>query len=204
MKDAEFSAHFNEMQARIAAEDSRKLTLPASPDAYKIELPKDFKTPPGIEFKFNDGDPLLSQAKTWAQKNGLSQEAFAEGLALIAGDRVGTEESIKKTYNAEIAKLGAAGPARVDAVVRWMNAQQDGAALANILKLAPVASTISALEGIMTRMTNQGGGTFKGTGREAPEQPGKVSEADYLKMSPADRLAYARKFPQPGMARKAS
>jgi hypothetical protein len=61
---------------------------------------------------------------------------------------------------------------------------------------------VQIAEKLITRMTNQGGGSFRTNHRDAPQEPGKVSEADYNKMTPADRLAYARKFPQQGMARK--
>ena len=48
---------------------------------------------------------------------------------------------------AEVAKLGAAGTQRVDAVVRWMTGTMGTAAadMARVLQAVPMASTIVAL-----------------------------------------------------------
>ena len=68
------------MAARIAAEDSRKLTLPQTADAYKVELPADFKPPEGVKFAFQADDPLLSQARSVAHELGIPQEGFSKLL----------------------------------------------------------------------------------------------------------------------------
>ena len=56
-----------------AAEDAKRLSLPATAKDYKLELPKDLKLPAGVEFKFNENDPVLGpvlkQAQTWAKAN---------------------------------------------------------------------------------------------------------------------------------------
>jgi hypothetical protein len=198
VKGADLRKDFDELVAFKAADDSRRLTLPQKADDYRTELPQSFQLPQGVDFKIDAANPLWAQAKAWAHKAGLTQEQFAEGIALIAGDRIGTQATIKAAYDAEITKLGAAGPARVDAVTTWMAAvggEKNGKALANILKMAPVASTIEALEAVMQKMQTQGGGSFNTRGRE-PDASQRVDDATYDKMSYAEKKAYAERFPQ--------
>jgi hypothetical protein len=198
VKGGDLRKTFDELTAFKAADESRRLTLPQKPDDYKLTLPATFQLPQGVEFKIDDKNPLWAQARTWAQKSGLTQEQFAEGIALIAGDRIGTQATIKAAYDGEIAKLGASGPARVDAVTTWMAAvggEKHGKALANILKLAPVASTIEALESVMQKFQTQGGGQFTTRGRE-PDASQRVDDAAWNKMTYSEQKEYAAKFPQ--------
>lgn len=198
VRGADLRKDFDALMAFKAADDSRRLTLPQNPDAYKLELPKSFQLPQGVEFKIDDKNPLWAQARTWAQKAGLTQDQFAEGIALIAGDRIGTQATIKAAYDGEIAKLGASGPARVDAVTTWMAAvggEKHGKALANILKMAPVASTIEALEAVMQKMQTQGGAHFTTRGREA-DAAQRVDDATWDKMSYTEKKDYTARFNQ--------
>lgn len=196
MKDEKaFAGFINEHVAFKAAEDSRKLTLPANPDAYKIELPTDFKPPEGIKFEFKPDDPLLSQAKTMAHEMGIGQENFSKLLSLYAGAQVATQAQITAARNAEVAKLGTAGPARIDALTTFFTAQLGETEGKQLMSRAFTASDVQVLEKLVTRMTSSGG-SVRGTGREPPEQAGRVSNEQFAKMSAADRLDYARKFNQ--------
>ena len=69
---------------------------------------------------------------------------------------------------AEVAKLGDAANARVDAVTGWLKAMGGNhfGALAKVLQLAPVAETVVGLEHLMHRYVSQGGGSFSGAHRE--------------------------------------
>ena len=53
IKGAELRAHLDELATFKAAEDSRKLTLPASPDAYQVALPEGFTPPVGVAYEFD-------------------------------------------------------------------------------------------------------------------------------------------------------
>ncbi len=200
VKDAEFAAHFNELQTRVAADESRRLTLPAKPEDYKIELPKDFTLPQGVEFKIDADNPLWAQGQQWAQKNGLTQEAFQEAIALVAGDRVGTAAQIDQARKAEIGKLGANGQARVTAIQTWAQGllgQDPGARFVSRLF---TAADVQMAESLIAKFT--GSGTFKSGGREPPEAPGKLSDADYNKLSMPDRLDYARRMTAAAQGKK--
>ena len=197
VKEAEFADHFNQMQTRIAADDVKALSRPQSPADYKIELPADFKAPVGApEFKFNEADPLLSQAKDWAHKRGLDQDTFKEALALYAGSQIVSAQQVTAAREAEIAKLGTTGPARVDAVTNFLKGmvgEQVGRQLASRMF---TASDVQAMEALVTRMASQGSAAFTARGREPPPQAGKLSDADYKKLSPGEKLDYAKQFDQ--------
>jgi hypothetical protein len=190
--DKAFASYINEHVAFKAAEDSKRLTLPQNPDAYKIELPSDFKAPEGIDFKFKDGDPLLAQAKTMAHTMGISQENFSKLLGLYAGAQVADAHTINTARNAEIAKLGAAGPARVTAITTFFKAHLgdgDGAQLAARLF---TAKDVEIAEKLVARFASQGTGTFRQTGRDADTRA-RVDDATYEKMSYTEKKAYAER-----------
>jgi hypothetical protein len=44
--------------------DLRRAAVPADPSQYKIEFPKEFVLPAGLDFKFNEADPALAAART--------------------------------------------------------------------------------------------------------------------------------------------
>lgn len=190
------AAYVNEHVAFKAAEDVKRLSNPASPDAYKVELPKDFKPPEGVEFKFRDNDPLLAQAKTMAHEMGISQENFSRLLGLYAGAQVADQATITNARNAEIAKLGAAGTARVTAVTTFFKAMlgdQEGAQFSSRMF---TARDVEIAEKLITRFSSQGGAPFNGGGRTPPDVPGRVDSATYDKMTYTEKKEYTARFPQ--------
>ena len=194
MDEAAFAAHYAEIATRVAAEDSRRLTLPAKPEDYKVELPKDFTPPVGVEFKFNEADPLLAQARTVAHELGIPQEGFQKLLGLYAGAQVASEAQITAARQAEIAKLGPTGPSRVDAVTRWAEGVLGKAEGQQLASRMFTASDVQIFERLISKST--GSGTFKSTGREPPQAPGRLTADEVAKMSLPDQLAYARRFDQ--------
>ena len=156
---------FNQMATRIAADDVRKGSLPQTPEAYKAELPADFKPPAGVEFKLDTANPALGQLKQVAHKHGLTQDAVNELIGVYAGNEVGTEARIKAAATAEVAKLGASGTARVDAVTRFM----DGSGLGVLKSTLVTAAQIEAWESHINKLTSQGSAPFSQQHRVAPE-----------------------------------
>lgn len=192
----EFGQHFRDLTAFKAAEDSRKLTLPQKPEDLKLTLPKDFKAPEGIEFVPNENDPVLPQARAFALKHGLSQEGWAELVALHAAGQIGTQQGIKTAKEAEVAKLGPTGTARKTAVDTYLVATLGEELGKEMSRFTYTAKQIEGWEKLMANARNQGNGTFTPQHRENAE-PGKVSDAEYQKMRPQEKMAYAAKFPQP-------
>lgn len=184
------------MQTRLAAEDVKALSRPQTPEAFELKLPAEFVPPVGIQFTIDETNQIYSQARAWALKHGLTQEAFSEGLALIAGDRVGTAQQNETARQAEIAKLGPAAVARVTAVETWLAGQIGGSEARQLMTRLALATDIQHFEKLVTKVTRQGAAPFSAGGREPPPAAGKVSDDAYLKMTHGERMDYARQFPQ--------
>ena len=192
--EAKLAEWINENVAFKAAEDSRKLTLPAKPEDYKAELPKDFVTPDGTKVEFKDTDPLFIEARKTAKDMGLTQEQFSRLLSLHAGAMVNNQQTFKTARDAEIAKLGPTAPARISAIQTWLKAVAgpDAATLIGVLDYAPVAGTVKAFENLISRYSSQGAGGFSQSHREPGEQGGRLTEEQYSALPIAQRLDYAR------------
>jgi len=194
-----FRASYDELAAFKAADSVRRSTLPPSPNDYKAELPADFKVPDGVTFQFNAADPLLAQAQAVAHQAGLSQEQFSQLLGIYAGGQVSSQQQIQTARNAEIAKLGAAGPARVDALTTFFRAylgEADGNA---VMARAFTAADVQRLEKMVSKITGQGGAQFRANGREPPQPAGRLSREQIERLTPAQRLDYARQWDQSTM-----
>jgi hypothetical protein len=148
----------------------KRLSLPQAPEAYEVKLPSDFKPPDGITFEFKKDDPLLAQARTMAHAMGISQDNFSKLLGLYAGAQVASQQAITTARNAEIAKLGATGTARVTAINTWLEAMGVPGLQARVL----TASDVQAYESLITKFSGQGSGSFSQRGREVPEPEGKL------------------------------
>ena len=196
MRGADFAAKFNEMSAAIAAEQVKALSRPQNADAYKVELPKEFAPPQGVEFKLDEANPLFAQAKAVALKYGLPQEGFSEFLGLVAGNQVASEQQITTARNAEIAKLGTTGPARIDALSTFYKATLGDADGQRLMSRLFTADDVKMAESLVSKLTNSGASFRSGTGREPPAQPGKVTEDQWKTMSPGERLDYSRSWGQ--------
>lgn len=193
--DKALSSWINEHVAYKAAQDSRRLTLPQTPEAYKVELPADFRPPEGMDYKFNDADPLLGQARSVMhdidQGKLSGQEAFSKLLGLYAGAQVSSEQTIAQGRAAEVAKLGAAGTARVTAVNTWLDAN----GLSDMKSGMITAGHIAGFEKIMAKLQSQGGASFNTRGREVDD--GKISDVEYGKLTYTEKKQYASRFHQP-------
>lgn len=193
-------AELNELKAGAAIEASRKATLPSDAAGYKIELPADFKAPEGVTFEFNADDPLLARARDIAHAKGIDQETFSQMLGLYAGAQIQDQSTISAAKNAEIAKLGVNGPARMDAVTNWLTAVggNEAATLVKVMDYAPVADTVIAFENLMRKFSSQGAGSFSQAHRDAPNS--KLTEDEYSKLSYAEKREYTMTGKRPQRA----
>lgn len=192
VKDKEFSEHINAQTARIAADESRRLSLPQNPEAYQVALPKDFKAPEGTEFKFNENGPLLAQLKTEAHAQGLTQEGFSKLLGIYAGVQIGEAQAVQTAKNAEVAKLGPAGPSRVDAVTTFLKATLGDAEGGQIASRMFTASDVQIMEKLVARFASQGTASFSQQHRDT--QAPQISDADWNKMSYSAQKEHAAKY----------
>jgi hypothetical protein len=194
-----FRASYDELAAFKASQDVRRATLPPSPNDYKAELPADFKIPDGVTFQFKTDDPLLAQAQAVAHEAGLSQQQFSKLLSIYAGGQVSSQQQINTARNAEIQKLGAAGPSRIDALTTFFRSylgdQAGGRRMARIF----TAQDVQDAEMEVSKITSQGGAPYRGNGREPPTQAGRLSEEQIRRLTPAQRLDYSRQWDQSSM-----
>jgi hypothetical protein len=189
--------------AEKAARDSRAANRPADAGGYSLDLPGDFELPPGIaEWRWNVDDPttaaLLGSAKEWAFANGLDQPAFSKLLGIYAGHQITEERRFSEAKAAEVGKLGTNAAGRVDAVNTWLESQV-GSQLAHELRRTMVtAGQVKAYEQLMRNFVSQGVSGNPGAGRDgAHNQPPKVDQTTYDRMSYAEKQAYAAQFAQP-------
>jgi hypothetical protein len=182
--------------AHKAAADSAKLSTP-QPNEYKLEFPHDYVLPAGVEWKWNEADPLLARAREFASANNMTQDTFSRLLGLHAASRMAEMQEFNTARENQVKLLGDNANARVDAVRAWMKSvvPEHFNDLARVLEMAPTASTVKALEVLAHRWVNQGGSSFSGAYRE-PNIPGKVSQETYDSYSYAQKLDYASKFDQ--------
>jgi hypothetical protein len=192
----DFGKHFNEIVTRDAAEQSRRLALPTKPEDVKIELPKDFVVPQGLEFKLDATMPEYSKLQAAAVKHGLSAEAVSDLVGVYAETLVGSEATISAAHQAEIAKLGANGPARVTALETFFTGLVGSDGAKQIKGMAVTAGLVQALEAVASKFASQGTASFSQAHREPGPSGQKVSDEVYAKMSDREKLDYAKQFPQ--------
>jgi hypothetical protein len=109
-----------ELMADKAARDLARTQIPADPKAYKLDLPEGVKLPGDAKITFGtDPDSLAAAdaAKAWVYKKGLSQSEFSELLSIQAHSVAAQEMRIATYARAEVDKLGANGPQRIDGQV---------------------------------------------------------------------------------------
>jgi hypothetical protein len=188
--DAEYSFdQVNDALRFKAEQDIRKSGLPAVPEGYKIELPADFKPPEGIRFEFDQNSAELQNFRKLAHARGLDQQTFSEALGIYAANRIGEQQTLALARNAEMQKLGSAGPNRIAAIEVWLKSQVG--AKANIivaqLKNFPVAGMVEMFEQLARNASNQGGAEYSQSGRQQEEPSGKIP--GYENMSFAQKRA---------------
>jgi hypothetical protein len=180
------------MATAWAAEQVRRNALPAKVEDVKIELPKEFQIPQGVEFKFDATKPEFSKLQAAAVKHGLSQDAVTDLVGVYAETLVGSEATRAAAHAAEVAKLGANGPARVTALETFFK----GIGSPELMGMLVTAPIVQAAERLVAKFASQGVSRFSQGGREPGTAQGKVSDDVYKAMTPAQRLDYARQFDQ--------
>jgi hypothetical protein len=182
---------------RKGLEDSRKALMPASADGYT--LPVDMQLPPGVQFQWQvDNEvlgPALAQAKQIAFDAGLSNDQFGRLMSVYASAQIHEQQQYARAQAAEVAKLGDLANVRMDSLKTWLNSQLGTEAAKALTTTLFTAGQVQAFEKLMHKFVTQGSGGFNGAHRE-PTIPGKISDEAYGKLSYAERIEYASRFPQ--------
>jgi hypothetical protein len=157
------------MLSRQSQDDLKRATLPPAPEAYKAELPADMKLPNGMTYTFDQTDPSLIAARNLAHARGWSQQDFSEALGIFASHHVQQEAALAERSRAEVAKIGANGPQRVDAVNRFITAEMGEADAKQIRSLIVTDSMLRYHERMMQKIISQGTASFSQSHRVPPD-----------------------------------
>jgi hypothetical protein len=156
------------MLQRQAQEDLRRATVPASAEAYEAKLPADLKLPGNQQFRIDAGDPSLVAARNLAHAKGWSQQDFSDALGIFASHLAGQEFQLAERSRAELAKIGANAPQRVDAACKWLDGFL-GTDAAPVKSTMVTASHLKFIEAVMAKLETQGVGRFSQSHRAAPD-----------------------------------
>lgn len=171
----EFGQKVKDAFAFKAEQEVRKASLPKTPDEYEVALPADFKLPQGLEkFEFNKDDPVLKHARDLALQRGLDKDGFKDFLGLYAANKIAEMTQINQARQAEIAKLGSAGPQRIDALRTWTTAKLGPDLAGAIDQMLVTAKQVEAFEKIIDQFSRQGGTQFTQGARQQQEDPGTI------------------------------
>jgi hypothetical protein len=188
------AAQIKETRAHMAAEQSRKAQVPPDPSMYRATLPESWTPPPAFkDYKVDDTHPIFGQAREFAFRHGLDQAAFSEMLALSASREIGTAQMLQRARDAEIAKLGTAGTARVSAIENFLISKVGAE---TYKKVAPLLATEAAVRVYETWMRESlsGGVGSSFSGQRSSPRTEKLSDAEVGRMSYSDQKAYAARF----------
>jgi hypothetical protein len=177
------------LRERKGLEDSRKLTLPSDPTGYKLELPKDFKVPQGIEYKIDDKSPAAALARQFAHEAGLSQEQFSKMIAIHGSIEVQQVANLKTARDAELNKLGATGYQRINAVENFLRGRLGEDVGKAVCGMLVTAKHVEGFERLMRDFANGGSGSFQPA--RASSEPAKMSDAEWSKLSYTEQKNYA-------------
>lgn len=138
-----------------AAEAARAEQVPADVTGYKLETPEPILDLAGNPIGFNADDPLAKGVLGVLHKHGVSQAAASELLATYATAEIAAAKANSEAVQAEVAKLGANGPARIAAVQSALTAHAPAEVSAIMAGLA-TADAVVGLERLISKLTGAG------------------------------------------------
>jgi hypothetical protein len=188
-------AELRELMKHKAEADLRATQIPATAGEYKLELPEGTVLPGDVQVSFDINVPLrgssIQAAQAWAKANNLSQSQFSELLALHASASAAEASFFEQRKSDELAKLGAIGPARIDAVTRWLTANFGSDVVKPVAATMATAAHVQMFEKIIGKLTSQGAAPFSQQHRDP--NPERVSDEAWNAMTYSERKSYAER-----------
>lgn len=167
IKLSDFTKSYEELRQAKAEVDARRALIPAQPDLYKPELPKDLKLPQGMEVKTDD--PLYLSVRDMAHAKGWTQADFSDAIGVYAKIEAAKQETLQSAIKARDEALGVNGPQRVDDLKKWFNATFGETIGQQFSQTLFTPSIISGFEKMRDALSRQGVRKFDASGREAVE-----------------------------------
>jgi hypothetical protein len=196
--DAELSADdVRELLAAKAERALRATKIPASAEGYQPTLPANLKLPDGIaEVQIDSKDPAFLDLRNLAHARGWDQDTFSAVLAIHAAKTAQESALLQTAIQSEIAKLGPNGSQRIGAFTTWLRSAVGDDSARALSQMLVSARHVEALEKLASKYLSGGAANSSQAHREPAQGSGKVSDAEYNAMSPAQRWAYSRSFDQ--------
>jgi hypothetical protein len=194
--DAEKGFKADDLNALVALkseQDSRAAQVPAEKDGYKVALPPDFKIE-GLEIKdgespINENDPRVAFARDYAHANGFTQPQFEGLIALGVQMDLAENQSIDAALKEQAEALGAKGKERMEHITSWLGAKLGGE-FAHAL--APMIMTVKQVQAFERLMQLNRGAVPGNPGAGRDTGKADLSDEEYAKMSPTEKINYAR------------
>lgn len=141
--------HVGALSSFKAEQEAKFANRPETADAYKLELPPDWKAPDGVEFRLNESDPLLARARALAHAAGMSQSEFSKLVGDYAADQVKAYEAQAAAFSAEMQKLGEKAQTRIDGAAKFLKSKLPAAQFEAIQGAVQTAAGVEAVETLM-------------------------------------------------------
>ena len=179
------------LRAFKAERDSELATVPDDLSGYEAALPDGFELPEGFEFKLADDDPVLEPARAFAKKHALSPAAFKELVGLAAHREIAQHKELAELASKQMEALGSKAAARVDAVQGWLKAKVGEDAAGQLNAMMFTAGQVQAFEKLIGA-TKSGVAGVTGAGREGVKSQPPMSQEEWDKLSPTDKIQRTR------------
>jgi hypothetical protein len=163
--------------------DARMAAVPEKIEGYKLELPTEFAVPQGMKVAFDEKDPRVAAARTFAKENGLDQAAFSKMLAFDAQQQVADFNAALANIEAEQAKLGEKFPEREKAMTSFVSTALTGTAEQKAAKhqaLQRILTSAAAFEGFEDVINKLGGARIPAAGGDPPPAASTKSQAERI------------------------
>lgn len=185
---------FDALVASKAERDSALASVPEKSDGYTVQLPADFKLPDGTQLPegqsaIDADDPRVLALRDLAHSEKWTQPQFEKVLAFGVNMDINSEKQLQAELNTEVEKLGSRGVERVRAVTSWLSAKLGAENAQSLHHMMYTAQQIESFERLMGLFQGDVRGN-PGAGRDA--KPAELSDEEYEKMSPTQKINYAR------------
>jgi hypothetical protein len=193
----EFWTHYSEIATRDAQAQIKQTQALRRVEDVKVDLPKDFVVPQGVEFAWKHDAPELAKFKELAVQEGWSQDQASKALGIYASAKLAEQMQFDTALKAEREKLGSNGTNRVTAVQTFLAGHLGEDYSKALMAGLWTAKALEGLELLASKVTSQGAAPFSQQHR-APQEGGaqRVSDEEYNRMTQAQRWEYARSFDQ--------
>lgn len=185
LKTSEWASSYEELRQVKAELDARKAQIPAQPDLYKPELPKDMKVPEGMSI--NAEDPLYIAVRQMAHEEGWTQGQFTRAIGEYAKIEGAKHEALQDAIKQRDESLGANGPQRVDALNRQFVAAFGDDIGKQFSQTLFTPGIIKGFERMFATLSTQGVKSFSAVGREPIEGRTDGRPDNWNDMSAMDR-----------------